>query len=465
MNRHAKILATLGPASNSATMIRELIIAGANGFRLNFSHGDHALHRKTYAQVREISAELGVHVTILQDLQGPKIRLGEVEPDTTLTTNQPFELDCTNQVGTSQRAPLPHPDILAALKPGHRVFINDGLVKLQVTAATANKVTCTVLAGGIISSRKGVNLPDVELPVSALSSKDKEDLKLGLELGVDWVALSFVQRPEDIIEAQNIINGQARIMAKIELPTALKKLEEITQLADGIMVARGDLGVEIPLPEVPAIQKKIIRLCRDAGKPVVVATQMLESMITNASPTRAEVSDVANATYEGADTLMLSAESAAGNYPAEAVQMMQDIITRVEASSAWGPLMDARVPTPTPNTQDALTSAACNTANTIKAEAIITFTQSGSTALRVARWRPNQPILALTSTPEIAHQMGLLWGTTAEAVNVPTNADEMVDMAKSSALKAGLTRGPLVVLAGLPFGQTGSTNLLRVIDL
>lgn len=467
--RHAKILATLGPASSDPQVMARLVAAGVDAFRLNFSHGSHDDHRRNVENIRKIERQLGTPIAILQDLQGPKIRIGTFEGDTPqhLKTGDLFTLDSDKTPGTASRVYMPHPEILNVLNINDPVFINDGLVRLKVVAKGQGFVTCEVTAGGAVSNRKGVNLPGVDLPVSAMTAKDHEDLKLGLELGVDWVALSFVQRPEDVNELRGIVGQRVGIMAKIEMPNAVARIDQIIPLCDAIMVARGDLGVEMPIEEVPPIQKKIIRKCREHGKPVVVATQMLESMTQNPSPTRAEASDVANAAYEGADVLMLSAESASGKYPVEAVAMMDSIIKRVETSSAWRPLMNARPPEPEPEIGDSITSAANMVAETVDACCIVTFTASGSTAVRMSRQRPLQPVLLLTPNLTTARRFVLGWGLHSRVAPDPTTLDDLVAIAVEKVRAEGIgTPGQHIVLtAGIPFGVSGSTNMLRVVTL
>lgn len=465
--RHAKILATLGPASTTPEVIRQLVQAGANGFRLNFSHGTKEDHAARVAIIRAIEEELGRPIAILQDLQGPKIRVGTFKEPVVLNVGDRFTLDSRPEPGDATRVHLPHPDILAVLKEGDPVYINDGLVRLKVVEKKPESVVTQVMAGGTVSDRKGVNLPGVDLPMSAMTDKDRKDVLVGLELGVDWVALSFVQRPEDVNELRSIVGTKVGIMAKIEMPNAVKRIDQIVAVSDAIMVARGDLGVEMPLEEVPPIQKRLIRKCREAGKPIVVATQMLESMINNPSPTRAEVSDVANATYEGADTLMLSAESASGKFPIEAVSMMDAIIRRVERSSAWRPLMDARHPDTEPDISDAITSAAFKVADALDVAAIVTFTSSGNTALRMARQRPLQPILTLTPHLKTARRLALTWGLQTVVAPDPTTVDDMIRIALAAAKDTRLGRAGqhIVLTAGVPFGVSGSTNMLRVVTL
>lgn len=466
--RQAKILATLGPVSNNPEMIEKLFNAGADAFRLNFSHGDHETHRRTFGYIREFSKKIGRPITILQDLQGPKIRLGDFADDAkiTLEAGDTFKLDSDTTLGDKTRCRLPHPEILEVLKEGDKVYINDGYVRLIVKEKVSDGVLLEVTAGGQISSRKGVNLPGVDLPISALTEKDWKDLDLGLELGVDWVAVSFVQREQDIIDVKEKVAGRAAVIAKIEMPQAVERIDGIAEVTDAIMVARGDLGVEMPLEEVPAIQKRLIRKCRELGKPVVVATQMLESMISNAAPTRAETSDVANATYEGADALMLSAESAAGAYPEEAVSTMSRIITRVEESSAWRPLVNARAIDANGFVNDAIAASANATADAINSKIITTFTETGATASRVSRLRPGQKILALTPHENIAARINLSWGVFPEVVASVDGTGDMIAESQKVLEKYKLTeKGEHVVLtAGVPFTKAGSTNFLRIFE-
>lgn len=464
--RHTKILATLGPASDNIDTIRELVKAGASAFRLNFSHGTFDDHKARFDAIRKVEKEVGYPLAILQDLQGPKVRIGEMESPILLEKGDTFTLDLDSIPGNKTRVNLPHTEIMPLLKVGDKVFINDGLVRLEVTKKHPDSVVCKVSAGGVVSSKKGLNLPTLEVPMAALTPKDKKDLAFGMELGVDWVALSFVQRKEDIEELAALVKGRARIMAKIEMPSGVKRLDEIIPLVDGCMVARGDLGVELPLEEVPPIQKRIIRRCREEGKIVVVATQMLESMTQNASPTRAEVSDVANATYEGADVLMLSAESASGKYPVESVSTMDAIIRRIEQSSAWQPLVTARQLT-NGQVEDAITNAAAGLAEAVKAAAIVTFTSRGSTALRMSRQRPAQPIMVLTPSEKTARGLVLAWGVHTEVVPDVFDMEKMIDSAAEKVCSRGIAEkgDQIVVTAGMPIGTPGTTNMVRVREI
>lgn len=467
--RHAKILATIGPASRNIETLREMVKSGVDIIRLNFSHGSHDDHRTTIENLRAVEKELGRRVTILQDLQGPKIRLGTFhKAPILLTEGDIFTLDSDPEPGDQTRCQLPHPEILEVLKEGDKIYINDGLVRLVVSEVLPTSVICTVTVGGKVSDRKGVNLPGVDLPISSITPKDWKDLEFGIKMNVDWVAVSFVQRPDDIEIVKKHAGDKVAVIAKIEMPNAVERIDSILAVSDAIMVARGDLGVEMPIEEVPSIQKRLIRLAREAGKPVVVATQMLESMITNPTPTRAEVSDVANATFEGADALMLSAESAAGDYPIEAIRMMDSIIRRSESSSAWQPLMDARHMEPREDASDAITYAAFNTATLTHAKAIVTLTESGSTALRMARQRPVEPHITITPHEKIARRLGLVWGVNTVIMNEsPSDHNQVIEQAQLALKEWNLYEANrnIVLTAGLPYGHTGSTNILRILTL
>jgi pyruvate kinase len=463
--RKAKILATLGPASSTREQISALFTAGADVFRLNFSHGSHEDHQKRYELIRAIEQESGRPIGILMDMQGPKLRVGAIAGGSVeLKTGGTYRFDLDEAKGDAKRAQLPHPEIFAAVQAGTNLLVDDGRLRLRVKNNGKDFAECDVLVGGKLSDRKGVNVPDVVLPLSPLTAKDREDLRFGLDLGVDWVAMSFVQRPEDVAELRKLIGGRAKVIAKLEKPAAIERLEEIIDLSDAIMVARGDLGVEMPPEDVPAIQKRIVAACRKSGKPVVVATQMLESMVNSPAPTRAEASDVATAIYDGADAVMLSAETASGQYPVEAVSMMNRIIERVERDPAYRQILDARHPDPQPTGHDAISAAAAQVAHTLSVAAIVTYSTSGSTVLRVARERPEVPILALTASLSTARALSLAWG--AHCVQIPDlkRFSEMVETACSVALSQEMAKvgERLVITAGVPFGTPGSTNILRV---
>ena len=466
--RNVKIVATLGPASNTYEMIRKLHEAGADVFRLNMSHGSHEEIRERHRMIRQVGDDLQSPIGILADLQGPKLRVGVFANGAEeLVEGASFRLDLDKAEGDATRVCLPHPEIFAALEPGASLLVNDGKIRLKVTACGPDFADCTVVTGGTISNRKGVNVPDVLLPLAALSEKDRADLEFVCELGVDWLALSFVQRPEDVNEARALAKGRAAILSKIEKPAAVKSFEAILEVSDGIMVARGDLGVELPVSAVPPIQKRLIRKCRSAGKPVIVATQMLESMIESPMPTRAEVSDVATAIYEGADAVMLSAESAAGRYPRESVDMMNRIIVQVEHDPLYRTDLDAERGAPEHTTADAISAAARQVAETLDCAAIVTYTNSGSTTLRTARERPAAPLVALTPVVATARRLTIVWGvhsvTTADVSNFAEAAEKSVQICRQEGF---VKSGDLIAItAGVPFGTPGATNLLRIANI
>ena len=463
--RHARIVATLGPASSDEAAIRALFERGVDVFRLNFSHGTQSDHARRLETIRALEQEFGRPIGVLLDLQGPKLRLGTFEGGRVqLEAGARFRLDMERTPGDARRAPLPHPEIFAALQDGTELLLDDGKLRLRVERHGADFAETTVLVGGPISDRKGVNVPSVLLPLSPLTPKDRDDLDFGLALGVDWVALSFVQRREDIEEARALIGSRAWIMAKLEKPAAIEHLEGIVALSDGIMVARGDLGVELPPEQVPQLQRRIVRACRQAGKPVVVATQMLESMIAAPVPTRAEVSDVATAVYDGVDAVMLSAESASGRYPLEAVAMMDRIIARVEADPSYRSGIDATHAAAQATTADAVCASLRDVAALLAPAATVTYTSSGFTSLRAARERPAVPILSLTPDIVGARRMAMVWGVHAVLVDDVRDVAEMIECACRTAHAEGFANpgDHVVVVAGLPFGQSGTTNLLHV---
>ena len=466
--RKVRILATLGPASSTPEMIETLYRAGADAFRINMSHGDQASKAAVIAAIRSLEKTLGRPTTILADLQGPKLRVGQfASGPVMLETGADFRLDHNNALGDNTRVCLPHPEIFLALEVGARLLLDDGKLVLRVTAMDDSGISTRIEVGGMLSNNKGLNVPDVVVPMAALTAKDRSDLTWALDQGVDWIALSFVQRPEDMAEARKLIEGRAALLAKIEKPAALDRLDEIMELADAVMVARGDLGVELPPEAVPPAQKRIVEAARRLGRPVVVATQMLESMIKTPTPTRAEVSDVATAIYDGADVVMLSAESAAGDWPEESVSMMHRIAVSVESDPAYAARVHFTETRPDPTTADALAEAAFDIAKTVSAKAIICFTLSGSTARRIARERPQVPLLVLTPKLETARRLGLLWGVHAVQTRDVGSFEEMVAKAKRIALRQGLAKGGdrVIVMAGVPFGTPGSTNVLHVVRL
>jgi pyruvate kinase len=464
-NRCAKIVATLGPASSSKERIRELSAAGSDVFRFNFSHGSHDDHAARFAMVRDVEQERGRPIGTIMDLQGPKLRVGRfADGRVTLAKGDHFRLDLDEAQGSPSRANLPHPEIFAVLQPSQELLLDDGRIRLRVEHCGPDFAETTVVNGGGLSDRKGVNVPNAVLPISAMTAKDHTDLSFGIELGFDWVALSFVQRPEDIAEARRLIAGRAAILAKIEKPAAIERLDGIIELADAVMVARGDLGVELPPELVPGLQKRIIRKCRDLGKPVVVATQMLESMISSPAPTRAEASDVATAVYDGADAVMLSAESASGDYPVEAVAIMDRIIASVEHDDLYRFYLDAYQAQAERTSADAITLAAEQVAHTLQSAVIVTYTTSGATALRASRERPDRPILGLITRMVTARKLALAWGVHPVHTADAHDLDEMVTKARQYARDEGFAAAgeSIVITAGLPFGTPGATNLLRV---
>lgn len=463
--RNAKIIATLGPGRSSEDDIASLFEAGADVFRLNFSHGVHADHRRRYETIRALEKRFSRPIGILMDLQGPKLRVGEFENGSaTLNAGQPFRLELTAKRGNETIAPLPHPEIFAALRPDMELLIDDGKIRLMVEKAGKDFAETVVVTGGEISDHKGVNVPSAVLDLSAMTEKDREDLQVGLDMGVDWVALSFVQRPRDIEEIKSIVKGRAAVMAKLEKPSAMEYLHDIVDKSDALMVARGDLGVELPAEDVPVQQKRIISACRASGKPVVVATQMLDSMVNSPTPTRAEASDVATAIYDGADAVMLSAETAVGKYPVESVAMMDRIIRRVERDRIYSKMQEASRSAPEATTADAISAAARQVASTISAQAIVSFSSTGSTTIRIARERPSVPILGLTPNLPVSRQLALVWGVHSIRTRDVDSFGEMMgkSVRVSKREEFALKGDNIVIVAGIPFGIPGGTNILHI---
>ena len=464
-NRKAKIVATLGPASSTPDAIRALFNAGADVFRFNFSHGAHEDHQRRYDIVREVERETGRPIAVLADLQGPKLRLGTfAEGKVALPTGGAFRLDGDPSPGDASRVGIPHPEVFAALKPGVQLLLDDGKISALGRGVRAGAADTRIVAGGALSDRKGVSVVGAVLPLSALTEKDRIDLAFALEMGADWVALSFVQRPEDMVEVRQLAEGRAAVMAKLEKPSAIDCLEDIVRLSDGLMVARGDLGVEMRPEQVPVIQRRILRECRKAGKPVIVATQMLESMITAPTPTRAEASDVATAVYDGADAVMLSAESAAGQFPVEAVEMMDAIIREVEKDPYSRLVLDAAHPEPAPTMPDAICCALRRVVALLDIAAAVTYTTSGSTSLRAARERPAAPILSMSPNPEVARRMALVWGVHSVSIGKVDSLDEVVESARKAARDEGFAApgNIIAITAGTPFNVPGTTDLLKL---
>ena len=463
--RRTKIVATLGPASSERSAIDRLFRAGADMFRINMSHTSHDRMRELIAAIRSVETEHGRPIGILVDLQGPKLRIGSFRDDAvTLVPGADFVLDSDPSPGDTHRVQLPHPEILAALAPGHTLLLDDGKIRLQARETAGDHATTQVKVGGRLGARKGVSLPDTTVPFSAMTAKDRSDLDAALATGADWVGLSFIQRPEDIAEAKKIARGRAGVMSKIEKPQAVKRLSEIMDFTDSLMVARGDLGVEMPLEKVPGIQKQLTRAARRAGKPVVVATQMLESMINNPVPTRAEVSDVATAVFEGADAVMLSAESAAGQYPVEAVGTMNRIIEEVESDPTYRTIIQAQRAEPEATGADAIAVAAREIAETLDLSAIVCWTSSGATALRVARERPKPPIVAISPNMSTGRKLSVVWGIHCVVAQDARDQDDMVDRASRITFREGFANAGqrIIIAAGIPLGTPGATNMVRI---
>lgn len=468
--RQTKIVATLGPATANAEKIAGLIERGVNIFRLNFSHGDHATHRETYALIRQAAEAVGKNIGILADMQGPKLRIGTFKDGTiTLNEGQTLRFDLDAAAGDATRVNLPHPEVLDILKTGNQIFLDDGKVRARITGKGNDYVEAIIEAGSSLSDKKGLNIPDAIIPLAALTEKDKADLAVALDMGVDWIAQSFVQTADDVREAQALIKGRAALMVKLEKPSAIQHLVEIVELADGVMLARGDLGVEIPPERVPAVQKRVVRHVRETGKPIVIATQMLESMIESARPTRAEASDVATAVYDGADAVMLSAETATGAHPYKSVEIMDRICRYTEQDEFYVQMIEAIDLDTLPDPSDAITAAAHDVAEDVGASFIVTYTTSGSTALRMARQRPDVPILCLTPNQEVARRLAVSYGI--HAVYAPETIDQdFIGPARHAAkiaLELGLAEkgDRFVMTAGIPFAQVGSTNMLRVAEV
>ena len=466
--RQTKILATLGPASGEPEMMRKLFEAGVDVFRLNFSHGSHEAHQTNVNTARALEKEFGRPVCLVGDLQGPKLRIGRFENDSIeLTEGMSFRFDMDEKLGDETRVQLPHPEVLEAMDVGSEILLDDGKVRVEITGKDDDGLDAKVISGSKLSNNKGFNIPGVILPIEALTEKDKIDLEAAIGMGVDWIAQSFVQRPEDVMQAQKLIKGRAALMAKIEKPSAVELIDGIIEVVDGIMIARGDLGVEIPPEQVPSVQKKLVRKVRHAGKPVIVATQMLESMIDNARPTRAEASDVATAVYDGADAVMLSAETAVGQYPLEAVGIMNRICETTEADKNYRRIMNADHPKTGNDPSDAITVAATYTANDIGAAAIVNYTTSGSTTRRTVRQRPDVPILSLTPNEKTARQLVLSFGVRTFKIEDVDRFKKAVEVAVRVSKENGYAqKGDKIVLtAGVPFGVSGTTNILRIADI
>jgi len=463
--RRVKILATLGPGSSATEMIERLFLAGVDVFRINMSHSSHEAARALLNSVRWVAKRHRHPIGILADLQGPKLRVGEFSGGRVFVNDGAiFKFEREEKPGSNEGVHLPHPQIFASIEPGHMLLLDDGKIRMRVVEASRDSIAAEVLVGGALASRKGVSLPDTLLPVGPLTEKDRADLAYVLKLGADWIALSFLQRAEDVHDVRKIVGDRAAILGKIEKPSAIADLDDIVAACDGIMVARGDLGVEMPVERVPGLQKRITRKARAAGKPVVVATQMLESMISSPVPTRAEVSDVATAVFDGADAVMLSAESAIGQFPIEAIQMMDRIAIEVESDPTYDAIIHATQTTPQPTGADAIAAAAHAIADTVKLSAIVCYTATGSTALRVTRERPGLPIIGLTPVETTARRMALVWGIQSVLTADPANLTDMVSKACRIAFDEGFVkpRDGILITAGVPLGSPGATNMIRI---
>jgi len=466
--RQTKIVATLGPASGNPENMRKLFEAGVDVFRMNFSHGSHEDHKKNLDTARQLEIEFGRPIALLADMQGPKLRIGRFENDKIeITEGQNFRFDLSDTLGNQDRVQLPHPEVIEVMEVGSEILLDDGKVRVEIIAKDKEGLDTKIISGSYLSNNKGFNIPGVKLPIKALTDKDRIDLEAAIEMGADWIAQSFVQSADDVIEAKEIINGRAALMAKIEKPSAVEDIDEIIAVVDGIMLARGDLGVEIPPEHVPSVQKRIVRRVRHAGKPIIVATQMLESMIDNARPTRAEASDVATAVYDGADAVMLSAETAVGKYPFEAVSIMNRICETTESDMGYRRIMDADHPKTKPDASDAITVAAVQVAEDISAAAIVNYTTSGSTTLRAVRQRPNVPVLCLTQNIQTARKMVLSFGVRTIHITDVNSFAETVERATGLVAEKGYAqKGDKIVLtAGVPFGVSGTTNVLRIAEV
>ena len=463
--RRVKIIATLGPASPDAAAIERLFEAGADVFRINMSHSTPEQMREMVRMIRAVERTQGRPIAALVDLQGPKLRIGTFEADMVrLEKGATFMLDSDPAPGNGERVHVPHPEVLASLERGHRLLLDDGRIRLVIIETSPSHVVTEVEVGGKLTARKGLNLPDTVIATPALTPKDYKDLEAALDADIDWVALSFIQRPEDIAAAKKITRGRAGVMAKIEKPQAVGWLADIIEAADALMVARGDLGVEMPLERVPGVQKQITRAARRAGKPVVVATQMLESMITSPMPTRAEVSDVATAIFEGVDAVMLSAESASGQFPVEAVGTMNRIAEAVERDPTYRSVIHAQRTEPERTGADAIAAAARQIAETLDLSAVVSWTSSGSTAYRVARERPDMSIVVISPKTEIARRLALVWGVHCVVGDEAHDQDDMVDRACRTAFAEGFARAGdrIIIVAGLPLGMPGATNMVQI---
>ena len=465
--RKTKILATIGPSSEKITKIEKLVLSGADAFRINCSHTNESQFKNYITNIRKVEKKLKKPIGILIDLQGPKLRIGKIENNVPLKRGQKILFVNNKKSSKPNEIPLPEEKVFKSVRVNHPIFIDDGKIKLKVLKVSKNIIETKVISEGVLKSKKGINLPETVLKNSALTLADKKNVKKGMELGVDWIALSFIQSPEDIKDLRKICKKNVSIMAKIEKPTALNHINKITELADGLMIARGDLGVELPIQDVPSWQKRIIREARIQGKPVVVSTQMLESMITSKTPTRAEVSDVATAVFEGSDAVMLSAESAIGDNPELAVKMMNKIAHSVEKNPNYSSILLAQLEETPDSTPDAIATASRTLATELNSPIIVCYTESGSTGIKVSRVRPKQMILTVTPIIETARKLTLVWGVKCIVQKDANNLEEMIKMTKAYSKREKIIKKgeKMVITAGLPLKKLGTTNLIRVIKL
>lgn len=467
--KKTKIVCTIGPASETVDQLVQLIDAGMNVARLNFSHGDHEEHRARIKNIREASRKTGQTVAIMLDTKGPEIRTGELESESVeLSAGHQLEIAMDDQPGNEQRISVSYPGLIHDIHVGSTILLDDGLIELEVADINDEKIITTILNNGILKNKKGVNVPNVSLDLPGITEKDADDIRFGIEVGIDFIAASFVRRASDVLDIRELLEeqecGDIHIIPKIENREGVENIAEILNVSDGLMVARGDLGVEIPAEEVPLVQKQLIRECNTYGKPVITATQMLDSMQRNPRPTRAEASDVANAIFDGSDCVMLSGETAAGDYPLEAVVTMDKIACRAEQSLDFRELFENRSEKSDTTITDAISQSVAHTALNLQVSAIITATQSGNTARMIAKYRPKAPIVAVTHTEEVCRRLTLVWGVTPQMGKAATSTDEMLDIAVEESLHSGVVHhGDLVVIsAGVPVGESGTTNLMKV---
>jgi len=468
--KNTKIICTIGPASQNPETIKKLILAGMNVARLNFSHGSYEEQANKFHMIQDVSGELGIPVAILQDTKGPEIRLRDfANGKEELKAGQKFTLTTEEIVGTNEKVSITYKQLPNDVEEGMAILLDDGLIELKVDKVTATDIECTVINGGFVSNKKGVNVPGAELSMPFISDVDREDILFGIKMGFDFLACSFVRSKADILEVRKILdenNAKTKVIAKIENMQGIRNLSEILEVSDGIMVARGDMGVEIPLEEVPVIQKKMIKKAIATGKQVITATQMLESMTKNPRPTRAETTDVANAIYDGTTAIMLSGETASGQYPVEAVETMTKIAQRAELDIDYINRFQ-RQEMHGVDVTNAISHATCTTAMDLKATAIITVTMSGFTAEMIARYKPNCPIIACSVDERVCRQVNILWGVRPLLIDKKETAEELFKEGVRKAMEAGYVKNgdTVVITAGVPLGISGKTNMIRVVEV